>query len=451
MVSQVTWMCIVVFLDIVGIALVAPLLPMIARDMGLSHTQWGVIGSLYGLAQVFSGPVMGAVSDVMGRKRVFLISIAGATAAYCMLGAADVTKSLALLALSRVIVGLVKQTMTIAVAFITDETSPDQRTSALGTLFALSNVAFIVGAPVGGVLSSTCGGFCPVMLSSVLYAAAFALCFFKVEDRGGSLGFKQVCPSLAAKGLSPADYANQEAPHALPAQSNIASSPRPILSSVRDEFEGLLTDMWRNVLVRQIATASLLSTLSMVLVQASFTMVAKEKFDLTNRTATYIVSYQALVNAFVLYFLSAKTEKLLRSLNCNTNAVYPFAALLTGGSLVLQAKTGSLGMCMGLMLFAALGDALFKVHLSSLFTKLYEAEIGAASGLFGTIESVCRIFAPLLSGLLLDMGASMPWTFAGCLNIILAGYCYASFSTDAPDADELRSKTLPPRESKKSA
>eukprot|EP01064_Diplonema_japonicum_P003206 TRINITY_DN1209_c1_g2_i1.p1 TRINITY_DN1209_c1_g2~~TRINITY_DN1209_c1_g2_i1.p1 ORF type:complete len:459 (+),score=63.63 TRINITY_DN1209_c1_g2_i1:35-1378(+) len=438
--AQLRWMNTVVFLDILGIAMVVPLLPIIGREMGLSHTTYGFVGSLYGIAQIFSGPVMGAISDVKGRKSVFLLSLMGAFLAYAMLGYGATVQSIVLLSISRVIVGLVKQTMTIATAFVTDETTTETRTNSLATLFSITNIAFIIGAPVGGILS-TKSILYPVACSSVCYITGFLLCYFKIEDKGGSLGTKQVCPSLAARGLSPSEYSNKKAPHAIPDQDQ-PTEARPIFSTILTEFKGLWEDMWKNVLMKKIAVASFLSTLSVVIVQTSFTMVTKERFSLTSKESSYLVSYQAGMNSFVLFFLSGKIEKFLKSRKVPLSTVFPVAALMSGASLVLQARCHSLKPLCGIMVLGALGDALFKVNLSALFTKLYEAEIGAAQGLFGNIEAICRVIAPAVSGLLLDTGGlSMPWTFAGALNIILAAYCTSALSR-ADDEDDLPSKPV---------
>eukprot|EP01060_Flectonema_neradi_P030563 TRINITY_DN4471_c2_g1_i1.p1 TRINITY_DN4471_c2_g1~~TRINITY_DN4471_c2_g1_i1.p1 ORF type:complete len:484 (+),score=58.71 TRINITY_DN4471_c2_g1_i1:82-1452(+) len=433
--SQITWMSLVVFVDIIGIALVAPLLPMIAKEIGLSHTMFGVVGSLYGVAQIFSGPVMGGISDVSGRKVVFLISLVGAAVAYLGLAAATVYNSMFLMALSRITVGLVKQTMTIATAFITDETSISDRTRSLATLFSVTNIGFIVGASLGGIFSNKFGLLMPVGLSTVMYLLAFLICLTKIDDKGGSLGTKQVCPTLAAKGISFSEYSNKEAPHALP-EATRKDDSRPIFTQVWEEFLGVGEDMLKNELVRKIGISSFLSTLSLVTVQTSFTMVMQRKFDLSGKENGYLISYTATVNTMVLMLLSERIERKLQSMRVGHGIAFPATAVLSGLSLILQARSKSITFMMILMIFSALGESLFKVYISSLFTKLYKAEIGAAQGILGNIEAVCRIIAPFLSGLLLDFGGiSMPWTFAGCLHIILFTYTATSFSPTLDEED----------------
>eukprot|EP01062_Namystynia_karyoxenos_P069779 TRINITY_DN65238_c0_g1_i1.p1 TRINITY_DN65238_c0_g1~~TRINITY_DN65238_c0_g1_i1.p1 ORF type:complete len:484 (+),score=169.53 TRINITY_DN65238_c0_g1_i1:88-1452(+) len=442
---QVVWMYVVVFLDITGIAIVVPLIPAIARELDMSYTTYGLIASVYGVAQVLSNPVMGALSDVRGRKQVFLISIAGAAVSYGMFGLSSRLASVGLLTASRICVGLVKQTMTIATAFVTDYTEPQERTPALAYLHAVSNLAFIVGAATGGALSSALGSVERAGYVSVgVYAVAFVVCLLFVDDKGSSLGNKQVCPALAALGQSPDEYKNKEAPHPVPGGEAAAALQKgaPVLTTMRTEFKGLLRDMSGNLRVRQALIASFLNTFSLLITQTSFSIVTQKRFDLNVKQNSYLISYASLVNAAVLFFVTPRLEQWLKKRNLDGTAVFAFSALLAGVARVLEARASTMHLLMGCMFFSALGNSLFSVYLGAMFTRLYEAEIGAAQGLFGNVESFCRVVAPALSGVLLDSGGvRMPWTVAGALNIVLAAYAYAAF----PAAPPPRPKRPPPR------
>lgn len=84
-----------------------PRVPRVPRSIG-------VVGSVYSAAQIVGGIAMGFLSDsVLGRRGTLLVSMIGAGVAYYLVAVAD---SLATLILSRVIVGLVKQTMTASTA-----------------------------------------------------------------------------------------------------------------------------------------------------------------------------------------------------------------------------------------------------------------------------------------------------------------------------------------------
>src|SRR5258708_28070336 len=70
-----------VFLDMLGFGIVIPVLPALVSTMTAdkpSQAYWyGALLASYGLAQFFSAPLMGAISDRFGRRLVLLISIFG--------------------------------------------------------------------------------------------------------------------------------------------------------------------------------------------------------------------------------------------------------------------------------------------------------------------------------------------------------------------------------------
>lgn len=435
--TQVLWMYLVVFLDITGIALVVPLIPSLAKQMGMSNTAYGLVTSFYGLAQILSCPLMGALSDVRGRKIVFLVSLVGAAIAYALFGISARISSVVLLCMSRILVGIVKQTMTISTAFVTDYSTAEERTPALAYLYAITNIAFMLGAASGGILSSVLGSvIIPAFGSAVLYVIAFILCFCCIDDTGGSLGKKQVCPALAMMGKKPEQFKNKDAPHPIPEFKG------SVIGTITTEFKGLLKDMANNRRVRHAALASFLSTFATIITQSSQAMVTQTQFGLSVKHNGYLISYSSLVSAFVSYLIIPRLEIWLKRRQLPGTAILAAAALTAGLGLLLQASTRSVRTLMVWMLFSEAGRSLFLVYLNAMFTCLYEAEIGAAQGIFSNIESVCRVLGPALSGILLDLGGSgMPWTVAGALNICLAIYAYLTFQVK-----EATSKATPKKD-----
>lgn len=66
-----------VFLDLLGVGLIMPLVTTVSKSVQMSALVFGVISSAYAFAQFLSNPVMGQLSDSYGRKRIFLVSLAG--------------------------------------------------------------------------------------------------------------------------------------------------------------------------------------------------------------------------------------------------------------------------------------------------------------------------------------------------------------------------------------
>ena len=139
-------------LDAVGIGLIFPILPSLLRDV--THAEnvapyIGIMIALYAIMQFVFAPVLGSLSDRLGRRPVLLISLAGAAVNYLFLAFAP---SLWLLLLGRAIAGLTSANVSVATAYITDISAEEQRARRFGLLNAMFGIGFIIGPILGGAL-----------------------------------------------------------------------------------------------------------------------------------------------------------------------------------------------------------------------------------------------------------------------------------------------------------
>ncbi|BDI29975.1 tetracycline efflux MFS transporter Tet(30) [Capsulimonas corticalis] len=141
-----------VTLDAMGIGLTMPIIPRLLRDVGhTSQLGWrfGAFLSMYALMQFIFSPILGALSDRVGRRPVLLLSLSGAFIDYLFMALAP---SLPLLFLGRAISGITGASMAVASAYVTDITPEDQRTRRFGQLSACFGLGFIAGPVIGGLL-----------------------------------------------------------------------------------------------------------------------------------------------------------------------------------------------------------------------------------------------------------------------------------------------------------
>ncbi len=139
-------------LDAIGIGLIFPILPGLLQDV--THTgnvapYIGITTALYAVMQFIFAPVLGALSDRLGRRPVLLISLGGAAVSYIMMASAS---NLWLLLVGRAIAGLTSANMAVATAYITDISPEDQRAGRFGVFNAMFGIGFIVGPVLGGLL-----------------------------------------------------------------------------------------------------------------------------------------------------------------------------------------------------------------------------------------------------------------------------------------------------------
>jgi len=141
-----------IFLDLLGYGMVVPLLPFYVQSMAGGALLAGSLGSLYALMQLFSGPVLGALSDRVGRRPVLLGCLLGTALAFGLLGSAQ---SLGMLFLAVALDGVTGGNLTTAHAYIADMTRPEQRARALGIAGAALGLGLMAGPALGGLLSGS--------------------------------------------------------------------------------------------------------------------------------------------------------------------------------------------------------------------------------------------------------------------------------------------------------
>jgi multidrug resistance protein len=137
-----------VALDLVGFGIVAPILPLYAERFGASATTVGLLFACYSAAQFVFAPILGRLSDRIGRKPVILISLFGTALGSIVTGAAG---ALWVVFAGRLIDGASGASVSVAQGAVTDLTAPRDRARALGLLSAAFGVGFVVGPALGGL------------------------------------------------------------------------------------------------------------------------------------------------------------------------------------------------------------------------------------------------------------------------------------------------------------
>ncbi|OIR05178.1 tetracycline resistance protein, class C [mine drainage metagenome] len=143
-------------LSVLGFGLLIPVLPDLVTQFQGGHVDagshaYGILVGVYALLQFIGSPILGALSDRLGRRKVILIALAGASIDYLIMANAP---NMTWLFIGRMISGFTAGVMATANAYIADVTPPEKRAQSYGLLGAAFGIGFVFGPMVGGLLGS---------------------------------------------------------------------------------------------------------------------------------------------------------------------------------------------------------------------------------------------------------------------------------------------------------
>ena len=143
-----------IFVDAIGIGLIFPIMPDLLADLGIKSVSDAAIygaalSTVYAVMQFLFLPILGNLSDQIGRRAVLLIGISALFIDYIIMGVAT---SFAVLFIGRLVAGIAGATVATAISYIADVSAPDDRAKNFGMVGATFGIGFIIGPAIGGLL-----------------------------------------------------------------------------------------------------------------------------------------------------------------------------------------------------------------------------------------------------------------------------------------------------------
>ena len=369
----------IVFIDLLGFGVIIPLLPFYGLHFGASPAEVTWMMGCYSLAQFVSSPLLGRLSDKIGRRPVLMLSLACSAAAYIWIGFAS---ALWMLFAARLLAGAGAGNIAAAQAYISDVTPPDQRSKGMGLIGAAFGVGFTLGPAIGGFVSGsqqTAAALArPAFLSAGLSAIAFILVLVLL---------KESLPPEARKAM--------QRPHRWKlAHEVLTAAPRQAL--------------------RQLVIVFFTVTTAFAAMETTFALWANGAFGWNQEQVGQFFLYVGIVLIIVQGGLIGRLSKLVG----DVKLILVGAVLIALGLIGVPFST-SLPRLMAASACLALGMGLFNPSINAVISR--QAAVDERGGIMGVAQSgasLARIAGPLVGGALFGLyGRNAPY-FAGALLMV---------------------------------
>jgi MFS family permease len=190
------------FVGTLGFSIVLPFLVFLVTKFGGNAIVYGLLAATYPAFQLIGAPVLGRWSDIFGRKKVLLLSNVGTSVGWILflfalslpseksfsidiyfLGTFVINIPLLVLFLARAIDGITGGNISIANAYLADLSSDITRSKNFGKMAISSNLGFILGPALAGILGGTIyGAILPVLAALILSLVTLIVIYFLLRE-----------------------------------------------------------------------------------------------------------------------------------------------------------------------------------------------------------------------------------------------------------------------------
>mgnify|MGYP001453921236 CR=1 FL=1 len=369
----------VVFSNLLGFGIIIPLLPYYAENFGANPNEVTLLMASYSLMQLIFGPILGRISDIYGRKKILVLCLIGSAISYLFLYFAS---SFVLVLFARSIAGLFGSTTSIANAYVTETTSPENRAKGMGLIGAAFGLGLVFGPVIGGYFG---GGD----INSINYKAPFFFAFIVATISFLLAYFILIEPKRRNKQF--------------------------VSMNFLDSFKDLLS-LFKIPVLLFLITIFFLVTFSFAGFETTFALWTERAMNWASKQTGYAFTFTALLVALIQGMLIGKLTRKFGELKLLISSCFLmliglfFITLSVQNLYYLIIALGILGISVGI------GHP----SLNSLLSKnLNKNIIGTSFGVIQSVGSLARILSPLLMGnLFYFFGMNSPYNFGAFLMFI---------------------------------
>jgi len=363
-----------IFIDLLGFGLVIPILPFYAEHYGASAFQVGLLSMSYSLMQFIFAPIWGRISDRTGRRPVLLLCLFGTAIGHLFFAFAD---SLVMLFIARSLTGIAAASIPVAMAYISDVTTTENRAKGMGLVGAAFGLGFIFGPAIGGILSQY--GFpVPIYFASLLSAIASLLAYFALPES-----------------FTPGNLKNIE---------ENKFNLKNLKSAIKNPAIGILFIIFFMI------------TLSFANLESMFALFTEKKYGFDATDNGYIFALVGIISAITQGMLIGPLVKKFGEKKLITTSI-----LLLGLGFILYPLANSLITFLPIVALISFSIGVHNPSVITLISKNTPPEKqGGILGLNQSLGSLARVLGPVWGGFFFDqVSIGFPFFSAGILILLI--------------------------------
>ncbi|HEX4047176.1 MAG TPA: MFS transporter [Elusimicrobiota bacterium] len=378
----------IVAVDVLGLTIILPLLPFYAERYGATPQVVGLLITTYALCQLLAGPVLGKLSDRYGRRPLLIVSQLGTFAGFLVLGWAH---TLFWIFFSRFLDGITAGNLSLAQAYISDVTEPENRAKAFGVIGIAFGLGFLIGPALSGFLAQYSYSY-PAWAAAGLSFTSVLCTYFLLPQVVPHGGGEAAGPG--GKRLALLDWG-----------AYVQYFKRPALAAVLQQFFAfcVMFSLFIN----------------------GFALFAERRFFVGGRPfgpkeVGYLYAYSGLLG---LIIQGGMLGRLVKRFGEKPLARAGF--LSAGVGLAALAFTYPILMIIPVFTATAFGTGVLRPTLTSQVTQqVSRSEQGVVLGLTQSLNSTSSIISPLIAGFLIGQGDLKTWAL-GAAAVSLAGFLFS--------------------------
>ena len=379
----------IVMVDVLGLTIILPLLPFYAERLGASPTVVGLLVSTYAACQLVAGPVLGQISDRMGRRPLLLVSQMGTFIGFLVLAYAQV---LWVVFLARVIDGLTAGNLSLAQAYISDVTRPEERAKSFGVIGVAFGIGFLIGPAISGFLSTYSYQY-PIFAAAALSAASILSTYF-------------LLPSAPVK-----------------PEGEKADGPAPPAGTrLRVLDWGHYATYFRRPVLAGLLWQFFAFAFAFAIFMSGFALFAERRYTWNGhpfgpKEVGYVFAYVGFLG---IILQGGLIGRLVRRFGEEKLVSTGFSSATVG--FAWMGFTSGLPGLVTTATISSFGTGVLRPALTSLITqRARREEQGVVLGLTQSLMSVAQIIGPAIGGYLIDHELLKTWAIAGA-SMTLIGY-----------------------------